>query len=143
MFYAQIQGRFLCVRIEGNKVEVKDNSGKLNWYHISDIKDTDMIKKLVCQLPDVDGFGGKGRLSFDAEHDQDLGWTPNDLKYRFNPDHVQDISGVAQDAPKQRSHLMQLSSASVNEVQTGGYRVTLFNAIEYIRHYGTLLWNKS
>ena len=28
---------FCVVHIEGNKVEVKDNSGKLSWYHISDI----------------------------------------------------------------------------------------------------------
>ena len=26
-----------------------------------------MVTKLVCQLPDVDGFGRKGRLSFDPE----------------------------------------------------------------------------
>ena len=49
------------VCIEGNKVEVKDNNGKLSWFHISDIKKTDMITKLICQLPDVDTFGRKGR----------------------------------------------------------------------------------
>ena len=37
---------FHVVRIEVNKVEVKDNSGKLCWYHISDVKKTDMISKL-------------------------------------------------------------------------------------------------
>ena len=47
---------FHVVRIEGNKVEVKDNSGKLWWYHISDVKKTDIILKLICQLPDIDGF---------------------------------------------------------------------------------------
>ena len=76
--------------------EVKDKNGKLSWYLISDIKKTDMVTKLICQLPDVDTFGRKGRLSFDPEHVQDLGWTPNDWKYRFNPDHVKDIVGSAQ-----------------------------------------------
>ena len=76
---------FRVVCIQGNKVEVKDNSGKLSWYHISDIKKTDMTTKLICHLPDVDTSGRKGRLSFDPEHVQDLGWTPNDWKYKFNP----------------------------------------------------------
>ena len=94
----------------GNKVEVKDNNGKLSWYHISDIKKIDMVTKLICQLSDVDTFGRKGRLSFDPEHVQDLGWTPNDWKYRFNPDHVKDIVGSAQGMLKQRSHPMELRS---------------------------------
>ena len=50
---------FCVIRIEGNKVEVKDNNGKLSWYHISDVTKTKMITKLVCQLPDVEGFGRK------------------------------------------------------------------------------------
>ena len=104
----KVDFRFIC--IEGNKVEVKDNNGKLSWYHISDIKKTDMITKLICQLPDVDAFGRKGRLSFDPEHVQDLRWTPNDWKYRFNPDHVKDIVGSAQSMLKQRSHPMDLRS---------------------------------
>ena len=54
---------FRVVCVQGNKVEVKDNNGKLSWYHISDIKKTDMITELICQLPNVDAFGGKGRLS--------------------------------------------------------------------------------
>ena len=58
---------FCVVHVQGNKVEVKDNNGKLSWYHISDIKKTDMITKLICQLPDVNAFGRKGRLSFDPE----------------------------------------------------------------------------
>ena len=29
---------FRVVSIQGNKVKVKDNNGKLSWYHISDIK---------------------------------------------------------------------------------------------------------
>ena len=116
---------FHVVRIEGNKVEVKENSGKLCWYHISDIKKTDMISKLICQLPDIDGISRKGRLSFDPEHVQDLGWTPDDWKYRFNPNHVKDIAGATQYTSRQRSHPMQLRSTSVNEIQTG-------NTVEYI-----------
>ena len=75
-----------------------------------DIKKTNMITKLICQLPGVDAFGTKGRLSFDPEHVQDLGWAPDYWRYRFNPDHVKDISGKAQNALKQRSHTMQLRS---------------------------------
>ena len=84
---------FIVVHIQGNKVEVKDSSGKLSWYHISDIKKTDMATQLICQLPDVDTFCRKARLSFDPECVQDLGWTPNDWKYIFNPDHAKDIVG--------------------------------------------------
>ena len=53
---------FRVVHIQGNKVKVKDNNGKLSWYHISDIKKTDMVTKLICQLPNVDAFGRTGRL---------------------------------------------------------------------------------
>ena len=59
---------FRVVRVQGNRAEVKDNNGKLSWYHISDIKKTNMVTKLICQLPDVDAFGRTGRLSFDPEH---------------------------------------------------------------------------
>ena len=68
--------------------KVKDNNGKLSWYHISDIKKTDMVTKLICQLPDVDAFGRTCRLSFDPEHVKDLGWVPNDWTYKFSPDHM-------------------------------------------------------
>ena len=47
---------FHAVYIEGNKIKVKDNNGRLCWYHILDIKKTDMITRLICQLPDVDTF---------------------------------------------------------------------------------------
>ena len=50
---------FRVVHIQGNRVKVKDNNGKLTWCHISDIKKTGMITKLICQLPDVDAFGRK------------------------------------------------------------------------------------
>ena len=101
---------FRVVCIQGNKVKVKDNNGKLTWYNISDIKKTDMITKLICQLPDVDAFGRKGRPSFDPEHVKDLGWVPNDWRYNFNPDHVKDITDMARNMPKQRSHQMELRS---------------------------------
>ena len=93
---------FCVVCVQGNKVEVKDSvfNAKLSWYHISEIKKTDMITKLICQLPDVNAFGRKGRLSFDPEHVKDLGWVPNDWKYKFNPDHVKDIVGMAQNTLK-------------------------------------------
>ena len=45
------------IRVLGNKVEVKDNNGKMSWFHISDVKKTDMVTKLICQLPDYDAFG--------------------------------------------------------------------------------------
>ena len=101
---------FHVVYIQGNKVEAKDNSCKLIWYHISDIKKTDMITKLICQLPDVDAFGRKGRFSFNPECVKDLGWVTNDWKYKFNPDYVKDIVGTEQSMLKQRSLPMQLRS---------------------------------
>ena len=67
---------FRVVCIQSNKVEVKDNNGKLSWYHISDIKKTDMVTRLICQLPDVNAFGRTGRLSFNPECVKDLGWVP-------------------------------------------------------------------
>ena len=69
---------FHVLQIEGNKFGARDNNREICWYHISDIKKTDMITKLVCQLPDVDGFGRKGKLSFDPEHVQYLRWKPDD-----------------------------------------------------------------
>ena len=59
-----------------------------------------MITKLLCQVPDVDSFGRKGRLSFDPECVQDLGWTQDDWRYRFNPDHIKDIADTAHNMPK-------------------------------------------
>ena len=91
---------FRVVHIQGNKVKVKDNNGKLSWYHISDIKKTDMVTKLICQLPDIDAFGRTGRLSFDPELVKDLGWVPNDCTHKFNPDHVKDTSDTAQNIPR-------------------------------------------
>ena len=99
---------FRVVCIQGNKVEVKDNNGKLSWYHISDIKKTDMVTKLICQLPDVDAFGRTGRLSFDPECVKDPSWVPNNWTYKFSQDHVRAISETAKNSLKQRSHQMEL-----------------------------------
>ena len=63
---------YRVIRVLGNKVEFKDNNGKMSWFHISDVKKTDMITKLICQLPNYDAFGHKGRLNFDPERVKDL-----------------------------------------------------------------------
>ena len=106
---------FHVVCIQHNKVEVKDNNGKLSWFHIADIKKTDMITKLICQLPNVNTFSRKGRLRFDPECIKDLGWVPNDWKYKFNPDHVKDIVGMAQNTLQSMSHPMELWSRNRQE----------------------------
>ena len=67
-----------------------------------------MVTKLNCQLPDYDAFGRKGRLSFDPECVQDLGWTPQDQNFRFNPDHNTDVPAKN----TQRSHPMQSEKCS-------------------------------
>ena len=102
---------FCVIRVLGNKVEVKDNNGKLSWYHNSDGKKTDMVTKLICQLPDHDAFGRIGTLRFDPERVQDLGWTASDQDFKFDLAHVSDPP-----VKKQRSHPMQLRSTSVNEI---------------------------
>ena len=50
-FMPKYKTDFRVIRVLGNKVEVKDNNGKMSWYHISDVKKTDMVTKLICQLP--------------------------------------------------------------------------------------------
>ena len=103
---------FRIVRILGNKVEVKDNHGKLSFYHVSDIKKTDMITKLICQLPDHNAFGRRGRLSFDPARVKDLGWDVKDQGHKFDPSHVVDPP-----EEKQKSHPMQLRPRTVNTVE--------------------------
>ena len=110
-FMPKYKTDFHVIRVLGNKVEVKDNNGKMSWYHISDVKKTDMVTKLICQLPAYDAFGRVRRLSFDPERVQDLGWTANDQDFKFNPDHISDPP-----VKKQRSHPMQLRSASLNNI---------------------------
>ena len=66
-FMPKYKTDFHVIRVLGNKVEVKGNNRKMSWYHISDVKKTDMVTKLICQLPDYNAFGRLGRLSFNPE----------------------------------------------------------------------------
>ena len=134
---------FCVVCIEGNKVKVKHSNGKLCWYHISDIKKTDMVTKLTYQLLDVDAFGRKGRLSFDLGCVQDLGWVPDDWKFCFNPEHMKDATKRLKNQLGQRSHSMQLRSTSINEVQAQEISTIPLDAIGYIRNNGIIQWIKS
>ena len=110
-FIPKYKTDFHVISILGDKVEVKDNNGKMSWYHISDVKKTDMVTKLICQLPDYDAFGRVGRLSFNPERVQDLVWTTNHQDFKFNPHHISDPP-----IKKHRSHPMQLRSASLNNI---------------------------
>ena len=112
-FMPKYKTDYHVIRVLGNKVEVKDNNGKMSWFHISDVKKTDMITKLICQLPDYDAFGCKGRLNFDPERVKDLGWTLEDQDVIFDPSYISDVPATA---VKQRSHPMQLRSAKVQEI---------------------------
>ena len=47
-FMPKYKTDFCVIRVVSNKVEVKDNNGKMSWYHISDVKKTDMVSKLIC-----------------------------------------------------------------------------------------------
>ena len=40
--------------------------GKMSWYHISDVKKTDMVTMLICQLPDYDAFGRLGQTQLQS-----------------------------------------------------------------------------
>ena len=71
-----------------------------------------MITKLICQLPDYDAFGHKGRLNFDPERVKDLGWTLNDQNDIFDPSYTSDAPATA---AKQRSRPMQLRRTKVQE----------------------------
>ena len=66
-FMPKYKTDFHVIRVLGNKVEAKDNNGKMSWYHISDVKKTDMFTKLICQLPDYEAFGRVVRFSFNPE----------------------------------------------------------------------------
>ena len=73
--------------------------------------------KLICQLPDYDAFGHRGRLSFDLERVEDLGWTPEDQYLIFDPSHIPDVPDTKNYvAANQRSHPMQLRCANVQEI---------------------------
>ena len=68
-----------------------------------------MITKLICQLPDYDAFGHKGRLNFDPERVKDLGWTLKDQNDMFDPSYISDVPATA-------VRQMQLRNAKVQEV---------------------------
>ena len=81
------------------------------------MKKTDMITKLICQLPDYDAFGCKGRLIFDPERIEDLVWTHEDQDVVFGPSHISDVpEKETSTAVKQRSHPMQLRSAKIQRI---------------------------
>ena len=135
-FIPKYKTDFHVIRILGNKVEVKDNNGKKTWYHISDVKKIDMVTKLICQLPNYDAFGRNGRLSFDPECVQGLGWTPQDQDFKFNPDHVSDVPVKA----TQRSHNMPLKSAAVNEISSTETGFNPFNIAQFLQNNSVLTW---
>ena len=91
LFVPKYKTDYHVIRVLGNKVEVKDNNGKMSWFYISDVKKTDMITKLICQLPDYDAFGHKGRLNFDPVRVKDLGWSPDDEDVIFDPSYISDV----------------------------------------------------
>ena len=124
----------------GNKVEVKDGNGKKTFYHISDVKKIDMVTKLICQLPDYDAFGRKGRLSFDPEHVQDLSWIPQDQDFKFNPNHVSDVLSKQPVKATHRSHPMQLRSTAINEISSTETRFNLFNIGQFLQNNNVLTW---
>ena len=119
-FMPKYKTDYFVIRLLQNKVEVKDNNGKMSWFHISDVKKTDMITKLICQLPDYDAFRDKGRLNFDPERVKDLGWTLEDQDVIFDPSYISDVPATA---VKQRSHPMQLRSAKVQEISLKGINI--------------------
>ena len=119
-FMPKYKTDYRVIRVLGNKVEVKDNNGKMSWFHISDVKKTDMITKLICQLPNYEAFGHKGRLSFDPERVKDLGWTLDDQNDIFAPSYVSDTPATA---AKQRFHPMQLRSTKVQEVSLNSINI--------------------
>ena len=139
-FMPKYKMNFHIIRILGNKVEVKDNNGKKTFYHISDVKKIDMVTKLICQLPDYDAFGRKGRLTFDPEHVQDLSWTPQDQDFKFNPDHVSDVQSKQPVKTTLISHPMQLRSAAVNEISSTETRFNPCNIGHLLKNNSVLTW---
>ena len=131
-FMPKYKSDFCVIRVLGNKVEVKDNNGKMSWYHISDVKKTDMVTKLIYQLPDYDAFGRVGRLSFNPERVQDLGWTANDQDFKFIPDHISDPP-----VNNQRSHPMQLRSTLLNKID---FSFASLNIGQLIQNNSVLTW---
>ena len=52
------------IRVLGNKVEVKDNNGKMSWFHISDVKKTDMINKINLLITRLQCIWVQGKAQF-------------------------------------------------------------------------------
>ena len=102
-----------------------------------------MVMKLICQLPDYDAFGRKGRLSFDPEHMQDPGWTPQDQEFKFNPDHVSDVPSKQLVKATERSHPMHLRSAAINKISGLETRFNPFSIGQFLQDNGVLTWVNS
>ena len=49
-FMPKYKTDFCVIRVLGNKVEAKDDNGKMSWYHISDVKKTDMVYKVHLSI---------------------------------------------------------------------------------------------
>ena len=139
-FMPKYKTDFCVIRIVGNKVEVKDNSSKKSWSHISDVKKIDMVTKLICQLPDYDAFGRKGRLSFDPDCVQDLGWTPQDQEFKFNPD----VPSKQPVKATERSQPMQLrSGTAINKISGSETGFNLFSIGQFLQNNSVLTWVNS
>ena len=65
-----------------------------------------------------------------------LGWTPQDQDFKFNPDHVSDVSVK----PTQRSHPMQLRSAAANEISSIDNGFNPFNIGWFLQNNSVLTW---
>ena len=94
-----------------------------------------MVTKLICQLPDYDAFGRLGRLSFNPEQVQDLGWTMNDQDFKFNPDHVLDPP-----PKKQRSHPIWFRNASINDITGINLSFSALNIGQLLQNNSVLTW---
>ena len=139
-FMSKYKTDFHVIRVLSNKIEVKYNNSKKSWYHISDVKKTDMVTKLICQLPDYDAFGQKARLSFDPEHVEDLCWTPQEQEFKFYPDHVSDVLSKQPVKATDRSHPMQLRNSSVNGISSTETGFNLFNIAQFLQNNSVLTW---
>ena len=98
------------------------------------------ITSVICQLPDYDAFGRKGRLSFDPECLQDLSWTPQDQEFKFNSDPVSNVPSKQPVKAAQRSDPMPLRSSSVNEISNTETGFNLFNIAYFLQYNSMLTW---
>ena len=96
-----------------------------------------MVTKLICQLPDYDAFGRKGRLSFDPEHV--YGHCRIKSLY-LTLNHVSDVSSKQSVKATQRSHPVQLKNSSVNEIPNTETRFNLLNIAQFLENNSVLTW---